>query len=167
MPQLKCRSSWPGALNLWPLLTQLLHSNHRACLPVTLEPCLFHMLASPFVWCSESRVRFHTHKKKKNTELVCLHVHGTAYVYTLLEQHVYVHGYSAVGGAPCSFLLTLWWFSSASKPQLCSTWPSCRGVTAGTLTGVTEEKHRSKQSKKMPWHRADSTVISSTGQCFL
>ena len=67
---------------------------------------------------------------------VCLH---------WLQQHV--HKGSVVGGVPCSFLCTLWWFSSASKPQLWPTWSSWSGVTMRTLTGLLR-KPRSTQSKK-------------------
>lgn len=59
-----------------------------------------------------------------------MHSIARACVYT---RRTLVHEYSVVGGAPCSFLLTLLWFSSASKSQL---WSTCSRVTTRTMTGL-------------------------------
>lgn len=73
-----------------------------------------------------------------------------------LRQRVYK--YRVVTGVPCSFLSTLWWFCSASKPHLWTTWSGRGRVT--TRTRFLREPGRKERLKTPPKkHQADDTTI--------
>lgn len=117
-------------------------------LALKLEYCLFHILG-PISCGVVNPWSVSIKRAPTSDDGVCVSAHALHCPCVCLhtvEQHVHEH--SVVGGAPCSFLFTLWWFSSASKSQLWSTWSSCSGVTTRTLTGLLR-KPRSMQSEKM------------------
>lgn len=139
-------------LNLWPSWDS--SSNHWPCLESKLEYCLFHMLAFPFVRCSESLVGFHKTYTKKSmgtrTALpmhVCLSTEASCMNTLRLEGHPALFFW--LGGG---FLLPV---------NL-----SCAAHVAGWLWGHWQAYWGDLQGRKMHLHWADSTVITSFHRAF-
>lgn len=133
------------------------YSNHWACLLLKLEYCLFHMLSFPFVQRSEALVGFHKTCTKKWMVFMRPHMHCIAHACLhTLEQHV--REYSAVGGAPCSVLLTLWWFLVPVNLSCGAHGPAVVGWLRGHWQGYWGNPGACRARK---WNWADSTIISS------